>query len=235
MSETRFKRNAYWMKVISITAIRTHWVYNLKKTIIWTSSYTAPQCPSITWTLLSHLCGAIWSNTLTITCPTGTPLCIITGADTPIQHHHGVRHYDNADHTQHCCQEQFHWWWGHKWNLTVGDTTTHRFNAHYRALPGITTVCQQQLTMSINSFKLQGIRATNQSDTLMITFQRVPPPRQLSADLYSFVFYLCNDAVNSSSGKVLVWRPWGKQQITCHDSNSQSEISTWDLWNKIQC
>lgn len=148
----------------------------------------APQCASITWTVLSHLCGTIWSNTLAITCPTGTPLCIITGADTPIQHHHGVCHYDNADHTQHCCQEQFHWRWGHKWNLTVGDTTTHRFNAHYRALPTLTTVCQQRLTMSINSFKMQGTRTTNQSDTLMTTFQRVPPSCQLSTDLNSFVF-----------------------------------------------
>jgi hypothetical protein len=132
----------------------------------------APQCPSFTRTI-AHLCGTIWSNTLTITCPTGTPLCIITGADTPIQHHHGVCHYDNADHTQHCCQEQFHWRWWHKWNLTVGDNTTDRLDAHYRALPSLATICQQQLT-SINSFKLRGTKVTNRSDMLMITIQSVP-------------------------------------------------------------
>jgi hypothetical protein len=59
------------------------------------------------------------------------------------------------------------------------------------------------------------------------------PSCQLSTDLYLLVFYLCNDAVNSSSGQVtLVWRPSGKQQITYHNSKSLAEISTWDLWNK---
>jgi hypothetical protein len=58
---------------------------------------------------VSHLCGAIWSDTLPITCPASTPLCIITGANASVQHHHGVCQHHNADCTQHCCQEQFHW------------------------------------------------------------------------------------------------------------------------------
>jgi hypothetical protein len=112
---------------------------------------------------LSHLCRAIRSNTFTFSCPTGTPLRIITGADTPIQHHHGVCHYDGAHHTQHCCQEQFHWRWRHKWNLTAADTTTHRLHAHYRALPRFTTVYQEQLTASIDSLHkitFHGIHST---------------------------------------------------------------------------
>jgi hypothetical protein len=100
---------------------------------------------------LSHLCSAICSNTLAISRPTGTPLCIITGTDTPIQHHHGVRHYDSAHDTQHRRQEQFHWRRWHKRNLAAADTTTHRLHARYGALPGFTTVCQQQLTASIDS------------------------------------------------------------------------------------
>lgn len=102
--------------------------------------------------LMSHLCAAMHCDTLSITCPARTPLCIITGANTPIQHDHGVSQHNDADYTEHCSQEQLHWWWWDEWNLNT---------AHHWALLSFTTICQYQIMMLQNHFKLYETRVKN--------------------------------------------------------------------------